>query len=133
MNIEEMTLKIRADFSEIQNMGDRIAAEFRKVKEAISKASEAGDDLQRRARRMSQSMDQTARASQSSMGKAAQSTTTFGRKLENLKRRILDIARSSSTVDRLGAQFRRVGSVASSVANAFWFQQDFRCFNACKE
>lgn len=117
MNIEEMTLKIRADFSEIQNIGDRIAAEFRKVKEAISKASEAGDDLQRRARRMGQSMDQAARASQSSMGKAAQSTTTFGRKLENLKRRILDIARSSSTVSRLGTQFSRVGSIASSAAN----------------
>nr|DAZ10550.1 MAG TPA: minor tail protein [Caudoviricetes sp.] len=117
MNIEEMTLKIRADFSEVQNIGNRIAAEFQKVKEAISKASEAGDDLQRRARRMGQSMDQAARASQSSMGKAAQSTTTFGRKLENLKRRILDIARSSGTINRIGTQFRRVGSMASSAAN----------------
>lgn len=117
MNIEEMTLKIRADFSEVQNIGDRIAAEFRKVKEAISKASEAGDDLQRRARRMGQSMDQAARASQSSMGKAAQSTTTFGRKLENLKRRILDIARSSSTVNKIWVQFRKVGNMASSAAS----------------
>lgn len=117
MNIEEMTLKIRADISEIQNMGDRIAAEFRKVKEAIAKASEASDDLLRRARRMGQSMDQAARSSQSSMGKAAQSATTFDRKIENLKRRILDLIRSNRSIAGIGTQFRRVGSMAQSAAN----------------
>lgn len=116
MNIEEMTLKIRADISEIQNMGDRIAAEFRKVREAIAKASEASDDLLRRARRMGQSMGQAARSTQSSMGKAAQSTTTFDRKIENLKRRILDLIRSNRSISEMGVQFRRVGRMAQSAA-----------------
>lgn len=117
MNIEEMTLKIRADFSEIQNMGDRIAAEFRKVKEAIARAGATSDDFQRRARQMGRSMNQAAQSSQSSMRQAAQGTTTFSRKLENLKRRILDLIRSNRSIAGIGTQFRRVGNMAQSAAN----------------
>lgn len=117
MNIEEMTLKIRADLSEIQNMGDRIAAEFRKVQEAIARAGATSDDFQRRARQMGRSMNQAAQSSQSSMRQAAQGTTTFSRRLENLKRRILDLIRSNRSVEGMGTQFRRVGNMAQSAAN----------------